>query len=93
VAISPYRPTYPLLKVPIIAVFTKYDKLIDQVEYELEPVDELGDDAINELIKARAETRLQEICIGPLERSAGSDIPHVAVSGGYRCSGCLVCAS
>ncbi|KAJ8585270.1 hypothetical protein M405DRAFT_419505 [Rhizopogon salebrosus TDB-379] len=73
--------------VPIIIVVTKYDELIDEVEYELGPsVNELSDDAIKELIKERGETKLQEICIGPLERLAGSDIPHAAVSikDGYK---------
>jgi hypothetical protein len=81
------------VKVPIIAVFTKYDGLIDRVDYELEPsVYELSDDAIKELVNKRAETKLREICIEPLEEFAGSDIPHVAVSSGYRCFDHLVCA-
>ncbi|KAJ8593183.1 hypothetical protein M405DRAFT_811438, partial [Rhizopogon salebrosus TDB-379] len=67
--------------IPIIAVFTKYDGLIDRVDYELEPsVYELSDDAIKELVNKRAQTKLQEICIGPLKEFAGSDTPHVAVS-------------
>jgi hypothetical protein len=81
------------VKVPIIAVFTKYDGLIDRVDYELEPsVYEFSDDAIKELVNKRAETKLREICIGPLEEFAGSDIPHIAVSSGYRCSDHLICA-
>jgi hypothetical protein len=81
------------VKVPVIVVFTKYDWLIDQVDYELGPSgDGLSDDAIKELIKERAETTLQEALIKPLEEFAGSDVPHAAISSGYRCSDCLVCA-
>jgi hypothetical protein len=84
----------PSVKVPVIVVFTQYDKLINQVDFELgSSSDGLNNDAIKELIKKRAEAKLREICIGPLERfvaSIGSDIPHATVSSGYRCSGCLV---
>jgi hypothetical protein len=84
-------PTYPFVVVPIIVVFTKYDMLVDQVDYELGPsLDELSDDAITELVKERAEAKLQEICIKPLRQLAGSDILHVTVSSGYRCSDLLV---
>ena len=86
-------PTYPLFKVPVIVVFTKYDWLIDQVDYELGPSGNgLSDDAIKELVRERAETKLQEVCIKPLEKFAGSDIPHAAISSGYRYFDCLVCA-
>jgi hypothetical protein len=75
------------VKVPIIVVFTKYDGLINQVDFELGPSgDGLSDDAINKLIKERAAKRLHEFCIGPLERFVKSDIPHAAVSSGYRYS-------
>jgi hypothetical protein len=81
------------VKVPIIVVFTKYDGLINQMDYELGPSgDGLSDDDINKLIRERAEKRLHEFCIGPLERFVKSDIPHAAVSSGYRCSDHLVCA-
>jgi len=67
--------------IPIIVVFTKYDMLVDQMDYELGPsVDELSDDAIKELIEERAKNKLQEICIRPLEQSAGSDVFHAVVS-------------
>ncbi|KAJ8581727.1 hypothetical protein M405DRAFT_938120 [Rhizopogon salebrosus TDB-379] len=73
--------TYPLVKVPVIIVFTKYDELINQFDYDLGPSAQgLSDDAIKELIERRAETRLQARCILPLEEFVGSDIPLVAVS-------------
>jgi hypothetical protein len=80
------------VKVPVIVVFTQYDKLVDQVDYELGPsLNGLSDDAIKELIRERADTKLQEICNRLLERFAGSDIPHAAVSSGCRCFDRLVC--
>ncbi|KAJ8581722.1 hypothetical protein M405DRAFT_831972 [Rhizopogon salebrosus TDB-379] len=70
--------------VPVIVVFTQYDKLINQVDFELgSSGNGLNHDAIKELIKDRAEAKLRESCIGPLERfvaSIGSDIPHATVS-------------
>ena len=54
--------------------------LVDQVDYELGPsLDELSDEAIVELVKKRAEAKLQEICIRPLGQLAGSDILHVSL--------------
>ncbi|KAJ8587350.1 hypothetical protein M405DRAFT_934775 [Rhizopogon salebrosus TDB-379] len=74
----------PLVKVPVIVVFTQYDKLINQVDFELgSSGDGLSNDTIKELIMNRAEAKLRESCIGPLERfvaSIGSDIPHATVS-------------
>ncbi|KAJ8593314.1 hypothetical protein M405DRAFT_930900 [Rhizopogon salebrosus TDB-379] len=69
--------------VPVIVVFTQYDKLINQVDYELGLSGDVLNNDIKGLIKSRAETKLQEICIGPLDRfvaSKGSVIPHATVS-------------
>jgi hypothetical protein len=70
---------YPLAKVPVIVVFTKYDELINQMDYELGE-SELSDDKIEELVSEKAEANLQKFCIGPIERFA---IPHARVSSGY----------
>jgi hypothetical protein len=70
---------YPLVKVPVIVVFTKYDELINQMDYELGQ-SELSDDEIKELVSKKAETKLQEFCIGPIERFA---VPHARVSSRY----------
>jgi len=51
----------------------------------------LSEDDIKERFKNGAETKLQEVCIGPLKIFSQSDIPHVAVSSEYRYSYCLVC--
>jgi GTP-binding protein EngB required for normal cell division len=68
--------------IPVIVVLTKYDMLIDRMERTLDgiSVNGLSDKAIKELAKNKAEAGLQDICIGPLEKFAGPDIPHVKTS-------------
>ncbi|KAG2159537.1 uncharacterized protein EDB93DRAFT_1116177 [Suillus bovinus] len=68
--------------VPLIVVFTKYDILVDRVERTLDKtfLDGLSDEAIKELVNNRAEAELQDICIRPLQKFAGPDIPHVTIS-------------
>ncbi|KAG2746331.1 hypothetical protein P692DRAFT_20836127 [Suillus brevipes Sb2] len=67
---------------PIVVVFTKYDALLDRVERTLDnsALKGLSKDAIQELTKKTAKDKLQNVCIAPLEKFAGSDIPHVTVS-------------
>ncbi|KAJ8588884.1 hypothetical protein M405DRAFT_792377 [Rhizopogon salebrosus TDB-379] len=80
-------------KVPFIVVFTKYDGLIDQMDHDLGPCLEegLSDDAINELVKERADTKLRETCIEPLKALPGPDIPHAAVSTDDKYAQLLAC--
>ncbi|KAG1760973.1 hypothetical protein EDD22DRAFT_45321 [Suillus occidentalis] len=68
--------------IPIIVVFTKYDLFIDRIERNLDEISlkGLGNDAIKKLAKDRAEAELQDICIGPLKKFAGPDIPHAEIS-------------
>ncbi|KAG1873216.1 hypothetical protein F4604DRAFT_1582674, partial [Suillus subluteus] len=68
--------------IPIVAVFTKYDTLLDRVERTLDKssLKGLSKADIQELTKKNAKGKLQEVCVAPLEKFAGSDIPHVAVS-------------
>jgi hypothetical protein len=74
------------MEVPVIVVLTKYDMLIDRMERTLDgiSVNGLSDKAIKELAKNKAEAGLQDICIGPLEKFAGPDIPHVKTSSEYQ---------
>ncbi|KAG2746350.1 hypothetical protein P692DRAFT_20954934 [Suillus brevipes Sb2] len=67
---------------PIVVVFTKYDALLDRVERTLDnsSLQGLSKDAIQELTKKIAKDKLQNVCIAPLEKFAGPDIPHVTVS-------------
>ena len=84
--------TYPSVKVPFIIVFTKYDEIINQVDYDLGPSlqEELSDDAIDELVKKGADDYLRKTCIEPLKAFAGPDIPYAPVSSGYRYSHRLI---
>ncbi|KAG1858794.1 hypothetical protein DFJ58DRAFT_781762 [Suillus subalutaceus] len=68
--------------VPVIVVFTKYDKLIDRMDRTLDEssLEGLSDNDIKKLIKNKAETELQKICIGPLKKFAGPDIPSATIS-------------
>ncbi|KAG2361094.1 hypothetical protein BDR07DRAFT_1410622 [Suillus spraguei] len=68
--------------IPIIAVFTKYDTLLERVERTLDKssIKGLSKAAIQELTKKSAQDKLQEVCIAPLEKFAKSAIPHVTVS-------------
>ncbi|KAG1869883.1 hypothetical protein F4604DRAFT_1926668 [Suillus subluteus] len=79
---APHRSQLTQVKVPIVAVFTKYDILLDRVERTLDKssIKGLSQAAIQDIIKKNAEDKLQEICVAPLEKFAKSAIPHVTVS-------------
>ncbi|KAG1897018.1 uncharacterized protein F5891DRAFT_563900 [Suillus fuscotomentosus] len=68
--------------VPIIAVFTKYDMLIDRMERTLDEtsINGLSNKAIEELAKNKADAELEDTCIGPLKQFAGPDIPYATTS-------------
>ncbi|KAG1887917.1 uncharacterized protein F5891DRAFT_1283179 [Suillus fuscotomentosus] len=68
--------------VPVIAILTKYDMLIDRVERNLDEasLDGLDDEAIKELAKQQADAEVQDSCIGPLKQFAGAGIPHATTS-------------
>lgn len=78
-------------QVPVVVVFTKYDRFINRVNRTLDESSLVGlsPNAIKELIKNKADAELKEICIGPLEKYAGSDVPHATVSSTYHYCGCL----
>lgn len=68
--------------IPVVVVFTKYDRFINRVNRTLDESSLVGlsPNAVKELIKNKADAELKEICIGPLEKYAGSDVPHATVS-------------
>ncbi|KAG1889800.1 uncharacterized protein F5891DRAFT_128942 [Suillus fuscotomentosus] len=68
--------------VPVIVVLTKYDRFIDHIQSTLDKtcLKELSNEAIKELAKKNAEAELQNICIRPLGKFAGFNIPHAAIS-------------
>ncbi|KAG1742084.1 hypothetical protein EDD22DRAFT_909867 [Suillus occidentalis] len=71
--------------IPVIVVLTKYDALIARMKRTLDvnSLDGLSNDAIKNLTKNKAEAELQDICIRPLNKFAGLDIPHAEISN-YR---------
>ncbi|KAG2356376.1 hypothetical protein BDR07DRAFT_1364291 [Suillus spraguei] len=67
--------------IPIVVVFTKYDKLVGRMERTLwETSNGSTDEDIKELAKKNAEDELQDICIRPLKEFAGPDVPYVKIS-------------
>ncbi|KAG2034763.1 hypothetical protein BDR03DRAFT_1013208 [Suillus americanus] len=68
--------------IPVVVVFTKYDRFINRINRTLDESSLVGlsPNAIKELIKNTADAELKEICIAPLEKFAGSDVPHATVS-------------
>jgi hypothetical protein len=48
----------------------------------------LSKEAIQERTKKIAQDKLQDVCIAPLEKFAGSDIPHVTISSECHCCKC-----
>jgi len=83
--ISVQMETYQWARVPVVVVLTKYDMLLGRVDRMLDESALVGlsDDHVKELIKEKAGAELQETCIKPLEKSAGSTIPWAAVSSMY----------
>lgn len=74
--------TNDLFAVPVIAVFTKYDNLINHVEYGMDRsrIIGLSEENIYSLVKNDAETALRAICTGPLEERVGNKVPYITVS-------------
>ncbi|KAG1847392.1 hypothetical protein F4604DRAFT_166432 [Suillus subluteus] len=68
--------------IPVVVVFTKYDRFINRVDRTLDESSLVGlsSNAVKELVKNKADAELKEICIGPLEKFAGSDVPYATVS-------------
>jgi hypothetical protein len=67
--------------VPIIAIFTKYDKLVDYIK-TYEKFEGLDEEAEARAKEARAREKLEEICAKPFrEQIAGkTKIPDIPVS-------------
>ena len=71
--------------VPVITVFTKFDKLVDQIEFgnNLEfhkRNKDLDAETRNARLAEETRRKFQELCIGPFEKFVGKDIPHITVS-------------
>ena len=71
--------------VPVITVFTKYDKLVEQIEFgnnlEFHKRNKhLDPETRNAGLAEETRAKFQELCVGPFEQVVGKDIPHIAVS-------------
>jgi hypothetical protein len=78
--------------VPLIVVFTKYDKLVrrEDMVFDKHQREGLSKDAISDQIKRNASTAFTEECITPLKERLGSQIPpYKEVSGKCACRYCL----
>jgi len=78
--------------VPLIVVFTKYDKLVrrEDMDFDKRRCEGLSKDAISDHIKRKASMAFTEECITPLKGCLGSQIPpHKEVSGKFTCCSCL----
>jgi len=71
-----------LLTVPVIAVLTKYDRLMEHAEMALiRQQSGLAADKLSKLAEKKAEADLQTLCIEPLENLVDKDVvPRIAVS-------------
>lgn len=70
--------------VPIIAVFTKYDKLYSRAEEGLIESGCEDEEYISQLAKEAVDEALQKNCIDPLKRCVGGKLPYIAVSSELR---------
>lgn len=73
---------YVSIAVPIIAIFTKYDKLVNDAELDIdeECFTGLDDAGIAVFCRKAADTAFKELCITPFEAVVQQTVPHVAVS-------------
>ncbi|KAG1808963.1 uncharacterized protein BJ212DRAFT_1579820 [Suillus subaureus] len=72
--------------IPVVAVFTKYDMLIERMERTLDgpSLKRLSDDAIKKLVNKKADAELKNICIQPLQKFAGRHVPCAAISKDHK---------
>ena len=71
--------------VPVITVFTKYDRLVAEVKYGncLEfmcRTKTLDPGARNALLVQETKKRFETLCVRPFREAVGTDVPHITVS-------------
>ncbi|EDR00515.1 uncharacterized protein LACBIDRAFT_334152, partial [Laccaria bicolor S238N-H82] len=71
--------------VPVITVFTKYDRLVTQVKFGnnnefMHRTKTLDADARNALLVKEANERFETLCVRPFRAVVGPDVPHISVS-------------
>ena len=75
----------PLSRVPLITVFTKYDTLVEEVQFgnKLEFYKRnkhLDPETRNARLAEETGAKFQELCVRPFKDVVGPDIPQIAVS-------------
>lgn len=76
--VSRHPPSFDIVfPVPIIVVFTKYDKLVNTERLALV---KQGSDPTLEQADEKAKGRIQKECISPFEAVVGQEVPHITVS-------------
>ncbi|KAJ8517846.1 hypothetical protein ONZ45_g5007 [Pleurotus djamor] len=72
-------------KIPIIVVFTKYDRLVRNIDYDMEDDDEQPEDVRQKIVIDKADQTFQEDCIDPLHAiSPGTHYVKVSTQAQYR---------
>ncbi|KIK01804.1 hypothetical protein K443DRAFT_678086 [Laccaria amethystina LaAM-08-1] len=80
--------------VPVITVFTKYDKLVAQVKFGnsmefMRRTGTLDPNARNALLIKETNERFETLCVRPFKAMVGPDVPHIAVSTKKGCDSSL----
>jgi len=67
--------------VPIVAVFTKFDKLVSRMEENLTDDEmDMSNEDINSLCLQRADDEFKKLCVAPLEK-INQTLPYAKISG------------
>lgn len=71
--------------VPVITVFTKYDRLVNEVKFGnsmefMRRTKTLHADARNALLVKETNERFERLCVRPFREVVGPDVPQIAVS-------------
>jgi hypothetical protein len=74
-----------LCQVPLITIFTKYDMLVEEVEFGNnlefhERNKHLDPKTRNARLAEETRAKFQELCVRPFEEEVGTNIPHISVS-------------
>lgn len=70
---------------PIIAVFTQYDRVISHVKRNMDPAFPLStdDEGMAAWLKEEADAIVQRECIEPFEKLVKKQVPHMTISSEY----------
>jgi hypothetical protein len=71
-----------LVTVSIIAIFTKYDELITQVDFHMDASlhQKLDPAGISKQLKKDVDATLKKVCTSPFKKHVKKKVPHITVS-------------